>query len=488
MKKILCKIMGLAFFPAALFFTACPPPPVERFEFPASAQRWYYVSSAGSDANSGLTEDAPFKTFAHAAQAAAMDPKSLRVFILDMLDAASEGTLNSSETFLLDGALVRREITISGRKTAGFSGSGTEEIVLRVKNEGRVIIQNIALQDGKTGLFLEGASSARMESGNINSNWRGAFIRSGSSFVMTGGVIENNRIPQSNFGATFGGSGGVCIVDVGSSFTMSGTAHIYGNAAHFSEATAVRALEYTHFVMAGNAVISGNFTPGLSPGDCCVGISPWASFSMSGNALIANNHHVDYGVKLGQSSVFAMEGNAKITATTEGGGVYMDTGADARMAGSSSITNNRNNGVSGYAGNPQDRFFTLGGSARIADNGKAGVSGYGIVLLMTDDAVISGNSQSGIRLVDGSLVINANALVTRNRTEADGGGAALSGTPFTLTGNAVISHNYARLRGGGVSARLSEVKTSPAEQPFTLSGNAVICDNTSGENGGGVYL
>jgi len=117
--------------------------------------------------------------------------------------------------------------------------------------------------------------------------------------------------------------------------------------------------------------------------------------------------------------------------------------------------------------------------------------GENVKLTLGKNAVIFGNTDEveylaeaggGILMIDGTLIMTDNAIVT-NCFAGFGGGIAVSGGKMFMQDNSVISNNKAKYSGGGVYLEDSNLE---------LKDNAVIKGNTANKvsldsGGGGIY-
>jgi predicted outer membrane repeat protein len=304
----------------------------------------------------------------------------------------------------------------------------------------------------------------------------GAFIESGviknnfRGVYITGGsaLIMNGGSLEGNINPS--GSGGGVYLEHGSSFTMGGNALIANNTAQTG--AAVFAQDHTKFVMTGSAEIIGNTALGAADMDSSVCVRNFSSLTLGGNA----NIHANTGpasVSVQNRCLYIMQDNVKITDTVSGSGVYLQNTCDFRMVDSALISGNGRTGVTVDLSSA----FTMKDNAVISGNTSYGIVSAGSALLITDFAVVSDNSNSGIyAYYTESTTISGSAQITRNTTPGDGGG--FYGGGLTLTEDAVISHNRAAGKGGGILALGS----------VTISGSAHVFKNTSAGNGGGVYV
>jgi len=147
-----------------------------------------------------------------------------------------------------------------------------------------------------------------------------------------------------------------------------------------------------------------------------------------------------------------------------------------------------------------DGSLTMNGDATVTGNtGMASYSGLhspavsiadGGTALITDQAVVSGNSGGGVLVSDSSLTVNGNAAITGNDGTSGGGISELSQSTVTLAGNAVVSGNIAQAGGGVYVSGWMDMEGGPAqaeansyESTLTVTGNAQITGNMVRDNG-----
>jgi hypothetical protein len=136
----------------------------------------YYVRADGDNRNSGLTEDAPFKTL-HFAVDAVNEGKIKTITVLGTLNAESEGgnSLYPDAVFLISDTR-GAEITIRGREGAGeagqgvlsTAGAGAGKLVLAVFEDSRIRLEHIRIEVGdteKSGAGIQVRDSARLTLG-----------------------------------------------------------------------------------------------------------------------------------------------------------------------------------------------------------------------------------------------------------------------------------------------------------------------------------
>jgi len=115
--------------------------------------------------------------------------------------------------------------------------------------------------------------------------------------------------------------------------------------------------------------------------------------------------------------------------------------------------------------------ITMSGNAEIIYNGIMGINSDGsTVVSMSGNAKIYGNKSVGVRCT--TLTMSGNAKISDNKSEG------VSCTTLTMSEDAEISGNT-NTSGDGGGARVSTL---------TMSGNAKIINNTTKGNGGGIYI
>ncbi|MDR3356525.1 MAG: right-handed parallel beta-helix repeat-containing protein [Spirochaetaceae bacterium] len=136
--------------------------------------------------------------------------------------------------------------------------------------------------------------------------------------------------------------------------------------------------------------------------------------------------------------------------------------------------------------------LTLARGAKITKNAGIGVSALGGIVIMRDDAEISGNTikntaGAGVNLLLGSVMLMFDeALISGNKVEnSPGGGVLVYGSSLLMHDNTAISANSADQNGGGI------VVTNDTESGFlgqvTMSGNSIVSGNITSQAGGGIF-
>ncbi|MDR2922228.1 MAG: right-handed parallel beta-helix repeat-containing protein [Treponema sp.] len=122
----------------------------------------------------------------------------------------------------------------------------------------------------------------------------------------------------------------------------------------------------------------------------------------------------------------------------------------------------------------EDRRTSFGGGVLVVDG----------TLIMQADALVKGNfaynGGGGVAVQEGVFIMKDEATITENSSWEDGGGIILlKKTNMTIQDNAKVLNNTAEDSGGGVYVSGSTL---------TIQGNANIASNTADGAGGGVYV
>ena len=168
------------------------------------------------------------------------------------------------------------------------------------------------------------------------------------------------------------------------------------------------------------------------------------------------------------------------TASSNGGGVYVDNSGTFTMSGGE-ISNNMAKDNSGGGVYVNDGTFTMSGGT-ISDNEArdgGGVYGTGGSTFTMERGTISDNTAyygGGVYLNGGTFTMSGTAKISSNSAD-NGGGVDLSGGTFTMSGG-TISDNTAS-NGGGVYVSY--------DGEFEMS-SGTISGNTASSIGDGVYV
>jgi hypothetical protein len=324
--------------------------------------QYYYVdgqngSDTWPDYYNGGSEFYPFKTLAYAVQKAAEDgiDKILVKGELNSLNQTGPDAAlpdDAGSVIAINGSNGKK-ITVTGiGGGAVFRGTGGKRVV-SVTGGAEISFENITITGGVApassnngkggGLYVGSNSKVKFSGGSITENEArlggGVFIEGfgddHSEFTLMGGTISNNKATSSSVSVSsdtdpLGGGGGV---------------YVNGNALFWL----------------ADGTISGNTAPGGSGAGVLVrgtleGYGPQdenSGFIMSGGS-IANNisrgsksPHGGGGVYVASGEFDMLDGSIiGNTATRQGGGVFVRTGAIFHASGNSSITGNSGVGSS----------------------------------------------------------------------------------------------------------------------------------------------
>ena len=257
----------------------------------------------------------------------------------------------------------------------GVSTTGEAGNIVKVIDGGTLILEN--------GVFC---------GGKIQENISGAvLVRDGSTFEMTGGVIEDFTLTASML------TGTVCV-------TSGGTFHMFGGTIQNNENSAD---SWVYYCGGGVLLYAWNKA------------EPDAVMTLSGNAVIQNNLAMD------------------------GGGVYLVGNTDFQMTGGT-ITNNWAISFGGgvcVAG--------TGGSV----GGKGGASASDTKFVMSGGTISNNraNRSGGGVYVNSDSVTLKGGKIVNNTASNHGGGVYVSEPPQVVKiYNAVVTGNTATLMGGGL--------------------------------------
>jgi len=160
------------------------------------------------------------------------------------------------------------------------------------------------------------------------------------------------------------------------------------------------------------------------------------------------------------------------------------TGITVTMEGNGTISTSTNGSLI-QIGNRQTliiKDLTLKG--RNDNNARVIQIWNGGTFRMVGNSTITGNSVSGVLIVEGTFAMQDNASVSGNSTRENGGGVSVFGGTFTMQDNTSVSNNNSRWssNGGGGGGVYIEGGT------FTMSGSATVTNNTCFSGGGGVLV
>jgi len=386
---------------------------------------------------------------------------------------------------MYDGAVVRDNWTNgSGGAIASVESSSSGSTIIM---HGGEIFNNRSLQGilGGGAIFLGGIlSNFRMYGGTIRDNYAatrggGVYIRQGTFHMQDGNIINN-------FASGNGGGGGVRL-NSGTTF------HMY------------------------NGSISNNRTLGNGGGVSTSSTAPGITINMSGTAEISNNQAVGNigggGVFLqGATSVFTMTGgNIHGNRTLHGGGVRVSSGQFI-MSGGTIHSNHTNLPVndspstlpgdatslsrSGRGGgvmlNGADSSLTLSNNAVIRDN-IAGTNGGGVtaesnssftmvggeIFNNTSHSMGSSHGGGGVFVIASTFDMDGGEITNNNANR--GGGVFVSSGSFSMQ-SGIIDGNTATVDGGGVW-----VGTLVSGATINMTGGEIINNTATVGDGGGIF-
>jgi hypothetical protein len=170
--------------------------------------------------------------------------------------------------------------------------------------------------------------------------------------------------------------------------------------------------------------------------------------------------------------------------TSFGGGVRTMTFSTFIMTGGK-ITNNKvildpGDTSSGYGGGVDARGMFLMSGGEISDNENgSGIFVFDGLTIMSDNAVVKGNSGSGVGINGDGTFIMSGGEISGNYSEANGGGVFVYSGEFIMS-DGIITDNIAKF-GGGVSIH-GDNTWNDIGGSLSIGGIAVITDNFD-ENG-----
>jgi predicted outer membrane repeat protein len=208
MKQFLCAAAALA-----LFFTPGA----------ASAQTAsYYVSAAGNDENSGLSEEAAFKTLSHALFEASRSENIKTVTVIGTLNQASEG--NDGDAVFAFASMDYEPVLITGisgapaGRRAALSATGAGKSCVKAMFCA-LRFEHIEISgSSETGLEVSVDASVTLGPGSLVRNNQNSgvvvagvkdelkgVIKSGT-LILDGGIVENNKSETSGGGIAVTGA------------------------------------------------------------------------------------------------------------------------------------------------------------------------------------------------------------------------------------------------------------------------------------------
>ena len=395
-----------------------------------------YVSSTGNDSAAGVTEKTALKTLSKAlillnglSESYSLTEKAWTIQVNGEIACNTIISEIKAQSLSIQGKTGSATDILNGDTDGDGTGNGT---VLTISTESPVTLKNLTIQNGTSGLYVNGSglssTTTVLSNCNIKDNTGGGGIKINScgSIEITGGTISGN--------SSSGRGGGISISDMPIFVSISDGTVISGNTA----ATYGGGIDYT---------VSGGGTLMIS--DC----------EISSNTATANS----------------------------GGGIYADIGGDGAVITSNlTLKNNHADSGSGggiYATDSLNSFRMTGGT--ISDNSAKNGGGVSVNTKLSANPLLSGvtvknNTASenggGIQVTTGKYLTVEDCTISENTATKNGGGIYAPGKLTVTSGT--ISGNSAE-NGGGIYS-------SSTTSHLTLSGGT-ISGNRAMTNGGGVY-
>lgn len=379
----------------------------------------YYVRENGSDKNSGISEDKPFKTLAYAITRAAKTPvKTITVL----------GTLTTPVT--VSGLESGDEILITGKPgEAALKPAETEGRALRVAGNLKVRMEGITVQSG--GVMLE----------------NGAVLTLGMGMKVSGGDL------------IWAGGGGVAIIGGGTALVMEADSEISQSKANWGGGVYLE--NKASLIMKDNSAIKWNTAVKDSRGTAVGGgivATAGSAVTMLNNAVVSNNHSEGEGggIEIGGSTL-SIQDRAAVsdnTAFSQGGGCYGMAGSVVVIQDNAVVSNNvAQLGMIGGIGVIDGSSLTIKDSASVLTNCArthgGGIYIQGSTATISGNVIVSGNAAGiggGINLQKGSTLTLQDSVAVKENTAnisngGMGGGLLINGSQATLEGDVSITDN-----------------------------------------------
>ncbi|GAB6391713.1 MAG: InlB B-repeat-containing protein [Treponematales bacterium] len=362
---------------------------------------------------------------------------------------------SNSGSFTMSGGSVQSNTASSGDGGGVYVNYGT----FTMNNSGSV--SNNSASGNGGGVVVNSSGTFNLNGGSVSSNYvtsasssgGGVFVYSGGAFTMSGGSVSGNRADSSGGGVFNGGT-----------FTMSGGS-VTGNYYYSTSAS----------LKGGGVFTSWNY----------------GTFTMSGSASVSGSNRASQGGGVYvHSGTFTMNDSASVSGngtsiTTSGGGVYVYGGTFTMNSGS--VQNNTASSDGGGVFVNTSATFTMSGG-EVKSNTGGGVYTNGTVS-MSGSASVSYNtatsSGGGVFVGNGTFAMAGSASVSDNSSSASsGGGVYVHDGTFTMDGGSVSNNTASGSGGGGGGVYVNQNGT------FTMGGSASVSDNStssSSSQGGGVF-
>jgi hypothetical protein len=346
--------------------------------------------------------------------------------------------------------------------------------------------------------LLSGGSIRQNYCGSSANGGGGVLVYSdtgpGGSFIMDGGIISGCHVIGSN-------GGGLCVKGFGQAVLTSGTIHGctvtngMGGAVYVEQTNKTPALSLNGVNIAGNQADKGG---GLA-------LANGASVQFSAGTIGASNESskdsdkntasLGGGVYIKGTGSFSISNTAAIsynTATTDGGGIYLDAASTWAFAGGK-VQNNTANGTSSNGGgvyvstgSSGISFSGMSVTANTANGNGGGVYTAGAVDLSASN--INGNNAGtnggGLYADTGSTVTLSGAAVQNNAATGKGGGVYMNGGTLTHT-HGTVSGNKAASGGGAYVGAGTYTMQYPADNTNNI---ALITGSTQALEAGSAPL
>jgi hypothetical protein len=247
------------------------------------------------------------------------------------------------------------------------------------------------------------------------------------------------------------------------------------------------------------------------------GILTTSNLTLCGRSIVRNSGWDNGGgidISANGATLIVTDGSAvRDNEAANGAGIHVVGESDVRIEGRARITGNTATDMGGGILAHNGANLTIAGNAVIDDNKavngggidhRRGISSRPYAIIVTDEAVISGNRAtsgdgggmsaklySSANYYDASLTIDGRARITGNSAGYDGGGLSICTIPTVIGGSAVVSGNTALAgpsgRGGAIWISGGLGGWPAPVTGLTITGSAAIRDNTA-MKAGAVYM
>jgi hypothetical protein len=394
-----------------------------------------------------------------------------------------------------DGVAIKNNKTVGTAVNTGQGGGVFNATDATLNISGGSVESNTASDLG--GGIMNVGGILTMTAGSVQSNttsFSGAGIGlisdaqgKAASFILSGGIIQNNSSTTDPKAPNSFGGGGVAIF--GSSFKMTGGT-IKGNKSMFGGGVLVNNIQdvpASTYEFSGG-LIEGNAALGEGSGG---GIATGSTFTMTAGTVSSNTSERN------GSGIYQFAGTSTMsngivqnnTATSEGGGITTNaafTFSGGEVKGNSGSV--RGGGVRVFS---KGTFTMTGGNiqgntspqgAGVFFSGPAAPNPGGIVNLQ--GGTIQGNTASsdGGGIAGGGTLNFSSGTIQNNTAGLIGGGVRIYSTAvFTMTGGSILTNTATE--GAGV---FTAAPNNDTGSTFNLQGGTISGNTTTAGNGGGV--